>query len=142
MIHGPGVADVALRTRKGHAQFGTIPPPTPPQLAAMGAGNNVPATSSPSTAMLPIFPARRPFPRPGHQVVPLQLSMGAYNCLQQADCHSYWEFNYTTNWIHPLYELPFTGGFPDKSPAQPAEAFQDGEISARSRSFRKRARGQ
>src|SRR5262249_50113736 len=23
-----------------------------------------------------------------------------------------WEFNYTTNWIHPLYELPFTGGTP------------------------------
>jgi hypothetical protein len=36
--------------------------------------------------------------------------MGAYNCLQQSDCHAYWEFNYTTNWIHPLYELPFTGG--------------------------------
>jgi hypothetical protein len=35
--------------------------------------------------------------------------MGAYNCLQQSDCHSYGEFNYTTNWIHPLYELPFTG---------------------------------
>jgi hypothetical protein len=28
------------------------------------------------------------------------------------DCHGYWEFNYTTNWIHPLYELPFTGGIP------------------------------
>jgi hypothetical protein len=38
--------------------------------------------------------------------------MGAYNCLQQSDCHAYWEFNYTTNWIHPLYELPFTGGIP------------------------------
>jgi len=33
---------------------------------------------------------------------------------QQSDTHSYWEFNYLgTNWIHPLYELPFTGGFPD-----------------------------
>ena len=48
-------------------------------------------------------------------VVSLQLSMGAYNALQQTDAHSYWEFNYTTNWIHPLYELPFTGGFPDSS---------------------------
>jgi hypothetical protein len=38
--------------------------------------------------------------------------MGAMNCLQQADCHGYWEFNYQTNWIHPLYELPFTGGIP------------------------------
>src|SRR5206468_2087918 len=60
-------------------------------------------------------------------VVPIHLSMGAYNCLQQADCHAYWEFNYTTNWIHPLYELPFTGGFPDKIGAPP-DAFQDGEI--------------
>src|SRR3989442_1524169 len=30
------------------------------------------------------------------------------------DGHAYWEFNYLgTNWVHPLYELPFTGGFPD-----------------------------
>src|SRR6476469_4892015 len=45
-------------------------------------------------------------------VAPIQLSMGGYNCLQQSDCHAYWEFNYQTNWIHPLYELPFTGGIP------------------------------
>jgi hypothetical protein len=32
--------------------------------------------------------------------------------MQQTDCHNYWEFNYTTNWIFPLYELPFTGGIP------------------------------
>jgi hypothetical protein len=38
--------------------------------------------------------------------------MGAWNTLQQSDGHAYWEFNYTTNWIHPLYELPFTGGIP------------------------------
>ena len=44
--------------------------------------------------------------------VPIQLSMGAWNTLQQSDGHAYWEFNYTTNWIHPLYELPFTGGVP------------------------------
>jgi hypothetical protein len=36
--------------------------------------------------------------------------MGAYNSLQQSDAHNYWEFNYTTNWVAPLYELPFTGG--------------------------------
>jgi len=29
--------------------------------------------------------------------------------------HSYWEFNYTTNWIAPFYELPFTGGLPTTS---------------------------
>jgi hypothetical protein len=61
-------------------------------------------------------------------VVPIYESMGAYNALQQSDIHSYWEFNYLgTNWIHPLYELPFTGGFPDDF-GQPADGFQDGEI--------------
>jgi hypothetical protein len=40
--------------------------------------------------------------------------MGAYNAMQQMDVHSYWEFNYTTNWVHPLYELPSTGGFEDE----------------------------
>jgi hypothetical protein len=54
--------------------------------------------------------------------------MGAYNAFQQSDVHSYWEFNYLgTNWIHPLYELPFTGGFPDNF-GQPPDTFQDGEI--------------
>jgi len=38
------------------------------------------------------------------------LSMGAYNCIQQSDCHAYWEFNEYTNWVFPLYELPSTGG--------------------------------
>ena len=52
------------------------------------------------------------FPNRQTNVVPIQLSMGVYNCMQQMDCHSYWEFNYQTNWIHPLYELPFTGGLP------------------------------
>ncbi len=47
---------------------------------------------------------------------------------KQSDVHSYWEFNYLgTNWIHPLYELPFTGGFPDAF-GQPADTFEDGKI--------------
>jgi hypothetical protein len=37
--------------------------------------------------------------------------MGAYNCLQQSDCHSYWEFNQYTDWVFPEYELPFTAAF-------------------------------
>src|ERR1700687_3228664 len=54
--------------------------------------------------------------------------MGAYNSLQQSDTHAYWEFNYQgTNWVHPLYELPFTGGFPDNF-GQAPDTFQDGEI--------------
>ena len=52
------------------------------------------------------------FPDRQTNVVPIQLSMGAYNAMQQTDVHAYWEFNYTTNWIHPLYELPYTGGIP------------------------------
>jgi hypothetical protein len=42
--------------------------------------------------------------------------------------HWYWESNYLgTNWIHPLYGMPVTGGFPDIF-GQPPDAFQDGEI--------------
>jgi hypothetical protein len=48
--------------------------------------------------------------------------MGAWNTLQQSDGHAYWEFNYTTNWIHPLYELPFTGGIPG--------TFEKGQVGA------------
>src|SRR5215471_3700639 len=55
--------------------------------------------------------------------------MGAYNSMQQSDVHSYWEFNYTTNWIHPLYELPFTGGFPDRVATDPADTYQEGVIA-------------
>jgi hypothetical protein len=59
------------------------------------------------------FPDRTDhFPDRQTNVVPIQLSMGAWNALQQSDGHAYWEFNYTTNWVHPLYELPFTGGIP------------------------------
>jgi hypothetical protein len=54
--------------------------------------------------------------------------MGAYNALQQSDAHQYWEFNYQTNWIHPLYELPYTGGFPDRRATDPADTYQDGEL--------------
>src|SRR4029077_16812531 len=50
--------------------------------------------------------------------------------MQQADTHSYWEFNYLgTNWVHPLYELPFTGGFPPNF-GQAPDAFAEGEIGA------------
>ena len=75
------------------------------------------------------FPSKSDhFPDKQTNVVSIFESMGAYNALQQSDVHSYWEFNYLgTNWIHPLYELPFTGGFPDNFGRAP-DAFQDGEI--------------
>jgi hypothetical protein len=70
------------------------------------------------------------FPDAQTNVVPLHVSMGAYNVMQQSDIHSYWEFNYQgTNWVYPLYELPFTSGFSDNFGKAP-DAFQDGEIGA------------
>jgi hypothetical protein len=132
MIHDVRVADVAPPDAHGRAQFGKITPADAVKLAAMGTGNNVPGHFFTVDGKAPHFPSPSDhFPDRVANIVPLHLSMGAYNCLQQSDCHAYWEFNYTTNWIHPLYELPFTGGFPDKSPTQPADTYQDGEISAR-----------
>src|SRR3989442_7611319 len=96
----------------------------------MGSGHNVPGNIFTVDGNPLRFPSESDhFPTIQTNVVPIQLSMGAYNCLQQTDCHAYWEFNYTTNWVHPLYELPFTGGFPDKFGAAP-DAFEDGEIGA------------
>jgi len=102
----------------------------------MGSGNNVNPGDGKDHFFTVDGNAPRP-PQPGDRfparvsnLVPIQLSMGAYNALQQADAHNYWEFNYTTNWIHPLYELPFTGGFPDNFGSIP-DALQDGEIGKR-----------
>jgi hypothetical protein len=100
-------------------------------LKRMGAGNNVPGNIFTIDGRAPHFPsASDHFPNAQTNVVPLHVSMGAYNAMQQSDVHSYWEFNYLgTNWVHPLYELPFTGGFPDNFGKAP-DAFQDGEIGA------------
>jgi hypothetical protein len=113
MIHDLAVPAVAAPRPDGHAQFGTITRDDAARLAAMGNGHNVPG----QTFTMDGYPVRLPgasdhFPDRQTNVVPIQLSMGALNCMQQTDCHGYWEFNYTTNWIHPLYELPFTGGIP------------------------------
>ena len=130
MIHDLTVPNVAPpRPDDGHAQFGTITAADAVVLKAMGSGNNVPGnifTADGKAVRLPsVFDH---FPDVQTNVVPLYLSMGAYNALQQSDAHAYWEFNYLgTNWIHPLYELPFTGGFPDNF-GEPPDAFSDGEI--------------
>src|SRR6266481_4209124 len=130
MIHDLVVPAVAPPRPDGHAQFGAITATDAALLAAMGTGNNTPGHVFTVDGMPPRFPSESDhFPTVQSNVVPIQLSMGAYNCLQQTDCHAYWEFNYTTNWVHPLYELPFTGGFPDKFGAAP-DAFEDGEIGA------------
>ncbi|WP_248360223.1 EF-hand domain-containing protein [Anaeromyxobacter oryzae] len=129
MIHDLRVAQVAPPGPDGHAKFGTITSGDAARLAKMGSGNNVPGHTFTVDGNAPHFPsASDHFPDKVTNVVPIQLSMGAYNALQQSDAHQYWEFNYTTNWIHPLYELPFTGGFPDHKATDPAETFQEGQI--------------
>jgi hypothetical protein len=128
MIHDVMVPDVAPPRPDGHAQFGMLTAEDAAQLKAMGSGNNVPGHLLTTDGRAPRLPSESDhFPDIQSNLVPIQLSMGAYNAMQQSDAHNYWEFNYTTNWIHPLYELPFTGGFPDGF-APPTDTFQDGEI--------------
>ena len=130
MIHDLTVPDVNPTARPdGHAQFGAILPADAAMLKQMGTGNNVPGaifTTDGKAMHLPS--ASDHFPDVQSNTVPIYVSMGAYNCLQQSDCHAYWEFNYQgTNWVHPLYELPFTGGFSDNFGESP-DTFEDGEI--------------
>ena len=114
-IHDLVVPEVAEPRSDGSgAQFGTITADDARVLSHMGNGNNMPL----NTFTLDGMPVRPPsagdhFPDDQTNLVPIQLSMGAYNCLQQSDCHSYWEFNQYTDWVFPQYELPFTGGFGD-----------------------------
>src|SRR5216110_2312169 len=114
LIHDLTVAPVNDTPRPdGHAQFGTLLQTDADALTAMGTGNNMAGNIFTTDGKAVHFP--RPgdhFPDTQTNVVPIQLSMGAWNTLQQSDGHAYWDFNYTTNWIHPLYELPFTGGIP------------------------------
>jgi hypothetical protein len=130
MIHDLTVPSVNAPPRKdGHAQFGAILPADAVLLKRMGSGNNVPGAIFTVDGRAAHFPnASDHFPNLQSNTVPIYVSMGAYNCLQQMDCHAYWEFNYLgTNWVHPLYELPFTGGFPGNF-GQAPDAFEDGEI--------------
>jgi hypothetical protein len=107
----------------GHAQFGAILPADAMALKAMGSGNNVPGQIFTMDGKAVHFPSPTDhFPDSQTNVVPIQLSMGAWNTLQQSDGHAYWEFNYTTDWVHPLYELPFTGGIPG--------TFEAGQVGA------------
>jgi hypothetical protein len=130
MIHDLRVVPVdTAPLSNGKPHFGLITEDDAQRLAAMGTGNNVPGNFFTVDGKPPHFPnANDHFPDRVTNVVPIQLSMGAYNALQQSDAHNYWEFNYNTNWIHPLYELPFTGGFPDHRATDPADTFQDGEL--------------
>lgn len=133
MIHDLRVAPSTPKGQHGPAPIGMITHEDARLLARMGSGNNKTAGNFFTVdGEAPHFPSPNDhFPDRVTNLVPMYLSMGAYNALQQSDAHNYWEFNYTTNWIHPLYELPFAGGFPDHVPTQPADTYRDGEISAR-----------
>jgi hypothetical protein len=113
MIHDVRVAPVADPSPEGRPPFGTITPADAVALQAMGSHQNVPGAIFTTDGHPVHFPQSTDhFPDRQTNIVPLHLSMGAWNTLQQSDGHAYWEFNYTTNWVHPLYELPFTGGIP------------------------------
>src|SRR5207247_8926802 len=123
MIHDLRVAPVAAPRPDGHAQFGTVLQIDADQLRRLGTGNDVPGSLFTTDGGAVRFPSESDrFPDVHGNLVPIYLSMGAYNALQQSDVHSYWEFNYTTNWVFPLYELPFTGGI--------AGTFEAGQIGA------------
>jgi len=123
MIHDLRVAPVAAPIVGGRPQFGTITAADADALATMGDHNNVTGNIFTVDGKTVHFPsATDHFPDRQSNTVPIQLSMGAWNTLQQSDGHAYWEFNYTTNWIHPLYELPFTGGIPG--------TFEAGQVGA------------
>jgi len=113
MIHDLEVPPVSAPREDGHAQFGAMTSGDADKVAAMGGHNNKPGNVFTMDGNAPHFPnAGDHFPDQRTNLVPIQLSMGAYNSLQQSDAHSYWEFNQYTDWVFPLYELPFTGGVP------------------------------
>jgi hypothetical protein len=115
MIHDLVVPSVAPPRPSGHAQFGTMTGADATAVAAMGSHHNTPGkrfTTDGDGVRVPSETDR--FPDRQTNLVGLTLSMGAWNCLQQSDCHAYWEFNEYTNWTYPLYELPSTGGLRNK----------------------------
>ena len=113
MIHDVVVPPVADPRGDGHAAFGTMTTADAAAIAALAGGNDVPGNLFTVDGNTPHPPsASDHFPDQQTNLVPLFLSMGAYNCMQQSDCHSYWEFNEYTDWVYPLYETPSTGGVP------------------------------
>ena len=125
MIHDLQVAPVGPARGDGHAQFGMLLQQDADLIRGLGTGNNVPGRLFTTDGLSARFPsAADHFPDIQGNTVPIFLSMGAYNAMQQSDVHSYWEFNYTTNWVFPLYEIPNTGGIPG--------TFELGDIGRRS----------
>jgi hypothetical protein len=123
MIWDLRVPPKAAPREDGHAQFGTMTEADASAIAAIGDHFNMPGRIFTTDGDVVRFPQSTDrFPDVQTNTVPLQLSMGAYNGLQQSDTHSYWEFNQYTDWIAPAYELPVTGGLPG--------TFEAGQIGA------------
>jgi hypothetical protein len=120
MIHDLVVAKVANPVG-GRPQFGTLTAADAAALKKMGGGNNVPGNLFTSNGNAPRFPSIKDnFPSRQSNLVWFAVSAGTFNGLQVNDAHAYWEFNPGTDWVFPVYELPFTGGIPD--------SFQDGQV--------------
>ena len=85
MIHDLVVAPVAPPRPDGHAQFGKLTAADAAALSAMGKGNNVPGHTFTTDGKAARLPSEQDhFPDRQTNVVPIQLSMGAYNFLQQS----------------------------------------------------------
>jgi hypothetical protein len=112
MIHDLVVPPVAPTRADGvHAEFGQMTSGDAVVIAAIGAGNDVPGNRFTVDGQPPRSPSPIDhFPDSQSNLVPIFLSMGAWNAVQQSDAHSYWEFNQYTDWAFPAYELPATGG--------------------------------
>ncbi|MDQ3199869.1 MAG: hypothetical protein M3Q46_11925, partial [Verrucomicrobiota bacterium] len=98
----------------GRAQYGSMTAADEAANAARGTGNNAITGNFVTTDGLDFRPISPDdvFPDIQSNVVPIPVSLGSFNALQQSDVHAYWEFNPGTNWIFPHYELLFTGGVP------------------------------
>ena len=93
MIHDLRVAPVAPALSGGRPQFGTITATDAAALQAAGTHHNVPGEIFTVDGNAVHFPTSTDhFPDRQTNVVPIQLSMGAWNTLQQSDGHAYWEF--------------------------------------------------
>jgi hypothetical protein len=116
---------VAPPRPSGRAQFGTITAEDAAALAALGTHNNVPGNFFTTDGNVPRLPAATDhFPDVQSNEIPFPVSIDDFNASQQSDIHAYWEFNTGTDWVAPLYELPFTGGIPGTFAAGKVGALQ------------------
>ena len=115
MIHDLQSLQLSTPRADGHAQFGTITAARCRDPATMGTGNNVPGHIFTVDGNAPHLPsAIDHFPDDRPTSSRFNCEHGRLQCLQQSGRPCLLGVQLSgTNWIHPLYELPFTGGFPD-----------------------------